>query len=77
MIRAGHTSPGGRLPVNTNGGLLAEGYLHGMNTVAEAVHQLQGRAGARTVEGAETCVVTSGALTDGSALVLRRERRAE
>lgn len=76
MIRAGHTSPGGRLPVNTNGGLLAEGYLHGMNTVAEAVHQLQGRAGARTVEGAETCVVTSGALTDGSALVLRRERRA-
>ncbi|WP_269304984.1 thiolase C-terminal domain-containing protein [Aeromicrobium sp. HA] len=76
MIRSGATSPGGRLPVNTNGGLLAEGYLHGMNTVAEAIHQLQGRAGTRTVEGAQTCVVTSGALTDGSALVLRRERRA-
>lgn len=76
MIRAGDTSPGGRLPVNTNGGLLAEGYLHGMNTVAEAVFQLQGRAGSRTVAGAETCVVTSGALTDGSALVLRRDRRA-
>ena len=76
MIRAGDTSPGGRLPVNTNGGLLAEGYLHGMNTVAEAVFQLQGRAGTRTVAGAETCVVTSGALTDGSALVLRRDRRA-
>lgn len=76
MIREGHTRPGGRLPVNTNGGLLAEGYLHGMNTVAEAVHQMQGRAGRRTVAGAETCVVTSGALTDGSALVLRRERRA-
>jgi len=27
------------------------------------------------VEGAETCVVTSGALTDGSALVLARQRR--
>ncbi|MCW2768270.1 MAG: lipid-transfer protein [Nocardioides sp.] len=75
LIRAGHTQPGGRLPVNTNGGLLAEGYLHGMNTVAEAVYQMQGRAGVRTVAGAETCVVTSGALTDGSALVLARQRR--
>jgi acetyl-CoA acetyltransferase len=75
MIREGHTLPGGRLPVNTNGGLLAEGYLHGMNTVAEAVYQMQGRAGTRTVEGAESCVVTSGALTDGSALVLTRDKR--
>ena len=58
--------------MNTNGGLLAEGYLHGMNTVAEAVLQMQGRCGERTVEGAETCVVTSGALTDGSALVLAK-----
>jgi hypothetical protein len=41
-----------------------------MNTLAEAVLQLQGRGGARQVDGAETCVVTSGALMDGSALVL-------
>ncbi len=72
FIREGHTLPGGRLPLNTNGGLLNEGYLHGMNTVVEAVLQLQGLAGQRTVEGAETCVVTSGALTDGSALVLAK-----
>jgi len=64
----------GKLPVNTHGGLLAEGYLHGMNTVAEAVLQLQGRAGTRTVTGAETCLVTSGALVDGSALVLAVDR---
>jgi acetyl-CoA acetyltransferase len=64
----------GRLAVNTHGGLLAEGYLHGMNTVAEAVLQLQGRSGDRAVAGAETCVVTSGALTDGSALVLSVDR---
>jgi acetyl-CoA acetyltransferase len=75
LVRSGATRAGGRLPVNTNGGLLAEGYLHGMNTVAEAVLQLQGRAGTRTVAGAETCVVTSGALTDGSALVLAKDRR--
>jgi acetyl-CoA acetyltransferase len=72
LIRSGATRPGGRLPVNTNGGLLSEGYLHGMNTVAEAVLQMQGRCGERTVTDAETCVVTSGALTDGSALVLSK-----
>jgi acetyl-CoA acetyltransferase len=75
LVRSGATGAGGRLPVNTHGGLLAEGYLHGMNTVAEAVLQLQGRAGTRTVTGAETCVVTSGALMDGSALVLAKDRR--
>lgn len=72
FVRAGHTAPGGSLPVNTNGGLLNEGYLHGMNTLAEAVLQLQGRAGARQVPDAAVGVVTSGALQDGSALVLER-----
>ncbi|MEP7024159.1 MAG: thiolase family protein, partial [Actinomycetota bacterium] len=56
--------------VNTNGGLLAEGYLHGMNTVAEAVLQVQGRCGERQVPRNDVAVVTSGALVDGSALVL-------
>ncbi len=72
LMRSGVTSPGGAKPINTNGGLLSEGYLHGMNTVAEAVLQLQGRCGERTVADAETCVVTSGALTDGSGLVLAK-----
>jgi hypothetical protein len=75
FIRDGNTLPGGRLPMNTNGGLLNEGYLHGMNTVVEAVVQLQGLAGDRMVPNAETCVVTSGALTDGSALVLSSSGR--
>jgi acetyl-CoA acetyltransferase len=72
LVRSGATGPGGSLPVNPNGGLLNEGYLHGMNTVAEAVLQLQGRGGARQVQGAEVAAVTSGALQDGSALVLVR-----
>ena len=72
LVRSGVTRPGGSKPINTNGGLLSEGYLHGMNTVAEAVLQLQGRCGERTVASAETCVVTSGALTDGSGLVLAK-----
>lgn len=74
MIRSGRTALDGDLPVNTHGGLLREGYLHGMNTVAEAVVQVQGRAADRQVARPESCVVTSGALMDGSALVLVADR---
>jgi acetyl-CoA acetyltransferase len=70
FVRAGETSLSGALPVNTQGGLLSEGYLHGMNTVAEAVLQIQGRCGDRQVSDPTTCVVTSAALQDGSALIL-------
>lgn len=74
LVRSGATGPSGRLPTNTHGGLLSEGYLHGMNTVAEAVLQVQGRGGARQAPRHDVCVVTSGALMDGSALVLTSDR---
>ena len=74
FIRSGATRPGGSLPVNTHGGLLSEGYLHGMNTVAEAALQVQGRCEHRQVPNHEVCVVTSGALENGSALVLTADR---
>jgi acetyl-CoA acetyltransferase len=74
LVRSGAVEPGGRLPVNTHGGLLAEGYLHGMNTVCEAVLQVQGRGGVRQVPRHEVCVVTSGAMMDGSALILTADR---
>ncbi|MHB8463477.1 MAG: thiolase C-terminal domain-containing protein [Acidimicrobiales bacterium] len=70
FVGDGGTAVDGRLPMNTNGGLLAEGYLHGMNTVAEAVLQIQRRGGDRQVRRADVGVVTSGALMEGSALVL-------
>jgi acetyl-CoA acetyltransferase len=73
FVRSGATGLHGELPVNTNGGLLSEGYLHGMNTVAEAALQIQGRGGERQVPRHDTCVVTSGGMMDGSALVLTRE----
>ena len=70
FVRSGATRLDGALPVNTHGGLLSEGYLHGMNTVCEAVLQVQGRGGSRQAPRHEVCAVTSGALMDGSALVL-------
>ena len=74
FVRSGATGIGGALPTNTNGGLLCEGYLHGMNTVAEAALQVSGRAPANQVANHDVCVVTSGALMDGSALVLTTDR---
>jgi acetyl-CoA acetyltransferase len=74
FVRSGATAPGGTFPVNTHGGLLAEGYLHGMNTVAEAVLQVQGRGGVRQSPRHEVCAVTSGALMDGSAMLLTVDR---
>lgn len=74
FVRSGATALDGSLPTNTHGGLLAEGYLHGMNSVNEAVLQIQGRAGDRQAPRHEVGVVTSGALVDGSALILTADR---
>ncbi|MCB0997565.1 MAG: hypothetical protein KDB21_20885 [Acidimicrobiales bacterium] len=70
FVRSGATALGGPLPTNTHGGLLSEGYLHGMNTVTEAVLQTQGRGGTRQAPRNDVVVATSGAMMDGSAMVL-------
>ena len=57
MIQFGETSLGGRLPINTDGGCIANGEpigASGLRQVYESVLQLQGRAGARQVEHATT-----------------------
>jgi acetyl-CoA acetyltransferase len=74
FARAGHTSPGGKLPTNTNGGLLSEGYLHGMNTVTEAVWQIEGLCGERQVPKTDVVAVCSGGMSSGSAIVLTKDR---
>jgi len=61
----------GRLPVNTDGGNMSGGYIHGMNHVFEATRQLRGTADVQ-VPAAETCLVTGGPMGLSSAAVLRR-----
>ena len=59
FIAGGNIEVGGKLPVNPNGGLLGEAYIHGMNNILEGVRQVRGTA-ANQVEGAEHVLVSAG-----------------
>ncbi len=55
FVQKGHTRLGGKLPVNTSGGLKACGHpvaATGLKQIIEVTHQLQKRAGKRQVHGA-------------------------
>lgn len=55
LLRDGETRVGGRIPINTSGGLVSKGHPVGATGCAQLVElcdQLRGRAGSRQVEGA-------------------------
>jgi acetyl-CoA acetyltransferase len=58
FVEEGHTSPGGELPMNTNGGGLSYTHtgMYGMFAIQEAVRQLRGEAAAQ-VENVHTSFV--------------------
>lgn len=67
---SGAIDMGGSVPINTAGGNLSEGYIHGMNHVLEGVRQMRGQSTSQ-VPAAQTCLVTSGAPAMTSAMILR------
>jgi len=69
FVSSGEIDLGGTVPINTGGGHLSEGYIHGMNHIVEGVRQIRGDSTSQ-VPGAEVCLVTSTPLPPGSALIL-------
>jgi acetyl-CoA acetyltransferase len=63
MAERGETRLGGRVPVNTSGGLVSKGHPIGATgaiQIHELVTQLRGEAGARQVEGARFAAAENG-----------------
>ncbi|HVO23668.1 MAG TPA: thiolase family protein [Candidatus Margulisiibacteriota bacterium] len=63
LVDSGATRLGGRIPVNTSGGLLRKGHPVGATGIAQIVElteQLQGRSGARQVENAKVALAHNG-----------------
>lgn len=68
-------SLGGELPINTWGGQLSGGRLHGWGFLAEALRQLWGEAGPRQVQDAEVAAIGVGGGASTSALLLTKGDR--
>ena len=63
MARSGATSLGGKIPVNTSGGLVSKGHplgATGIGQIVEIVMQLRGDGGKRQVEGARIGLTENG-----------------
>ena len=74
FVSDGTIAPGGRLPVNTNGGGLSYCHpgMYGLFVLMEAVRQLRGECGQRQAAGCETAIAhgNGGVLSSQSTVVL-------
>jgi acetyl-CoA acetyltransferase len=74
FIQDGRIALEGEMPVNTFGGSLSEGRLHGMGHIAEAVFQVTGRAERRQVaRAAAVCAIDGSPMLRGSGIVVTRD----
>jgi acetyl-CoA acetyltransferase len=77
FVAAGHTSPGGSLPMTTNGGMLSQGHTGaggGFAIFVETVRQLMGKAEGRQVDATFAVeTATGGTYMDAHVAVLGRE----
>ncbi len=72
LYRNGGCDLDGEIPVNTHGGQIGEGYIHGLNNVGEAVRQLRGTAD-NQIKGAKSVLLTGGPGTPTSGMILCRD----
>jgi len=70
FVENGGLELGGRLPCNTSGGSLSEGYVHGINLIIEATRQIRG-VSCNQVPNAKLSLCTSGNMVPTGALLLR------
>ncbi|MGB1141639.1 MAG: thiolase C-terminal domain-containing protein, partial [Halioglobus sp.] len=70
MVRDGALDVDGRLPNNTHGGLISEGYIHGLNNIAEAVRLVRGESTHQPSKRVEHVLVSSGVGVPTGAAIL-------
>lgn len=70
FVQDGRVGLAGEIPVNTSGGALGMGRLHGMPQLIEAVRQVQGLCGPRQVAGAEITIAHAGSAVHGGTIVM-------
>ena len=74
FIQDGRIALEGELPVNTFGGSLSEGRLHGMGHIAEAVFQVTRRAEKRQIpNAAAVCAIDGSPMLRGSGIIVTKE----
>lgn len=71
--QGGRVAIDGEMPINTFGGSLGEGRIHGMGHITETARQMMGTAGPSQVKGAEVALCQVGTFLGGASFICTRE----